>query len=193
MPEPLVLLDFDRTLFDTPRFMEDFYMLLTKEFGIDGQAARQTYPQAYVPVGGLQYYDFSVHMALLGAGADPVADAVRGKFGADRYIYDDVAGFLDAVHDTGSAAAIVTFGMHSFQRLKYDISPAVQGLPFNDVLTEKAEYIASAYAGRQGVIIDDRAVEALPSGFRHIWISREGEQGRYHTLTAILPELHPVA
>lgn len=188
IPELVVVLDLDRTLFDTAHYMMDIGQLLQNEYGISPQLFISRYNEYYLERNGLHYYDFFSHLRTLNLQADAVERLILDKLAGQNYLYDDVPLFLDLVSQRTDTCMILTFGVRRFQSWKYRLSPALAAVPFQDILYGKAAYIAQTYPGRQGIIIDYKKVECLPSGFKHIWISRSGEQGRYHSLLRIIED-----
>ena len=115
------------------------------------------------------------------------------ELAAGGYVYEDVPAFIAAIQHLTAGIAVITHGTPRFQRLKWSLAPEIHGLPFHAILEPKAAFIARTYPGRHGTIIDDKAVRDLPQGFAHIWIDRTGGQGRYRSLTDMLPEITAIA
>ena len=178
MSELAVLVDMDKTVLDTGRFVGGLTVALEAGFEVNQQAFRSQMPAFYV--GGkdertLRYYDFFAHANQLGLDLDEAEAYILENLAGQDYIYDDVPPFLDflAVQVQPETSLLLTYGEPRFQQLKYACAPTLGSLACVDTLRPKGEYISKRFAGRRGVIIDDKIVDGLPSGFKHVWLARD--------------------
>lgn len=188
MAKPAVLLDFDRTVFDSDRFYDDVKLLLQRRYAIDPQRLANEYLEYCQWQEGVRYYDLFQHVRAYGLDEAAVEAGIERELACHDYVYADVAPFLGFLAPRAELVEIITHGSARFQQLKRRLAPGLQALAFHDILLPKAEFIAANYPGKHGVIIDDKLVEGLPAGFSHIRIDRSAEpggQGTYPSLQAI--------
>lgn len=187
MADRVVVLDFDRTLFDTGGYYEALKVWLSERYGISKQVLTDDYDAYHIKgESGLHHYDFFGQLESLGLAADEVEAAARRELCSDKYLLPDAPAFLKFLEDQPVEVLILTYGEERFQRLKHGCVPSLSGFRLVAVLDDKSNYIAAELSGRQGIIIDDQKVEDLPAGFRHVWLQRDGaEPGSYTSLEAV--------
>lgn len=169
---PTVLLDFDRTTFDSNRFYIDALAVLERRFGVNARQMAADYTQHCEWRNGIRFYDLLSHTEALGIAGEIAGKVISDGLAGRNYVYDDVVPFLAFVQTRASRVEIVTHGLPRFQELKRRLAPAISLLPFHPIVVPKADFIAETYPGAHGLMIDDKMVEGLPAGFRHIWIDR---------------------
>lgn len=166
----LLVFDLDSTIFDTGLFADTLWSILHDEFGVNRRAVSAQATQFYAYVGDLYYYDFFAHLDALGLDKDAVERAVRAELAGTGFgLYDDVlpcASRLPAAVEV----MVLTFGERRYQELKY----ACTGLrwPLHAVLEPKGPWLAARFAGRKGIMVDDRAVPDLPPTINGLQINR---------------------
>jgi hypothetical protein len=163
----------DRTLLDTNRFMLDMFEVIGEYCGMAPGKVMESHREFWVTLGELRHYDFFAHMRTLGLGADEAENVVKQKLGEQDYCYSDVADFLRFLEDKTDRWLVLTHGERRYQYLKFCLCRELAALPFQDVLTPKAEWIRKEFGDKAGILIDDKKVENLPDGFRHVWLQRQ--------------------
>jgi hypothetical protein len=179
MSEPLVIIDLDRTLFETDRFFDDFCRCLEEHFHVDVGKIQAEYRDFYEHgENDLRHYDFFRHLATIGlkASDNEVEERLIEALSSNGYLYDDAEPFLDFLKPHNLEVLILTYGEERFQRLKYRCVPALGGYAFTSTLRPKPEYIANNFVGRVGVIVDDQSIPDVPEGFQSVWLQR-GHRG----------------
>jgi hypothetical protein len=171
LPERKLLLDLDRTLFDTPLFVQTLWGWIGKTYTIDAVASRENMKSYFSYVGDLYDYDFFSHVTELGIDTkDLVSRALHDLKGED-FIYNDVETFLEntANHDR----AILTFGNDSYQRFKLSFCPVLKDIPVHTTQLHKSEYIQDSWSAQPVVLIDDKLLDGtLPDDTHFIQIDR---------------------
>ena len=124
-PDPVRLFDFDRTLFDTGRFVEWLWGCLAMTYGIDAAVEKQRAKEFYDYDGEWYDYRFFDHIASLPAIAEPVDDfCQRCRDNApEDFLFPDAAGVL------GDIDGILTFGNEAYQRFKLSFAPRLKDMP----------------------------------------------------------------
>lgn len=173
--KPVLFIDIDRTVFATDNFIEFVITILTE---LSGKNREELAPHLYLLSVGNDYHlrhtDFE---GLLQAVAVDKADflallqqrAVPGQF-----IVEDAAAFLAwATTQQEYEARLLSFGQHDFQQAKIAVSPQLQALPADIIMTRKNAFIARYYQGRTGYLVDDKPDQQLPAGWEEIYIDRK--------------------
>lgn len=176
MSEFAVIIDLDKTVVPTWKFMFDVTQTLEVGFGIDRE---QFYGQVdglhIIGHNNLRHYDFFEHVRGLGLDSDEVESYILQAFEGRNYVYDDVPQFLDFLLSevNPDLALLLTYGEQRFQHLKYKCAPVLGGLACIDTLEPKGHYIEKHFAGSHGVVIDDKPIDALPANFRGVLLERD--------------------
>jgi hypothetical protein len=190
MSELAVIVDMDMMAFPSGKFIEDVSQALEDGFGIDAKSFSERVPGLHVQgVGNLRHYDFFAHIESLGLSPDEVEQYILSTFSDRDYVYGDVAPFLDFLANEAQPnnSTLLTYGETRFQRLKYDCAPTLGSLSFVDTLLPKGRHITEHFSGQHGVIIDDKIVDNLPLGFKHVWVNRAlaPPSGAHRTLQTV--------
>lgn len=155
MPRPLVLVDLDRTLFDTSTFFDEIWRLAHDIYGVDATAQKARAEEFFDWYDAGYDYRFFDHLAAA-AGATfsktALEDAARREF-SDRFLYPDVTDEVIGLID-----AIVTFGGWEYQTFKLSLCPQLAHIAHHISLTSKAEYIARTFSG-PALLVDDKQLE----------------------------------
>lgn len=173
MKPKVLFLDLDRTLFDTVRFMNALWHALAAQCGQDYDHCMAMVPQYYRAIGDYRYYDLWLHIQD-GLGVDPevaVAAITPHLKGAD-FTFPD-ASELHEWQKTDYEIRILTFGPEWVQRFKLQFAPRIAQLPIDIILEPKNQFIARDYAGRSGLLVDDKRDLHLPPNFKEVWLDRE--------------------
>lgn len=175
MTKKLLLLDLDRTLLDTQRFIPDLWAHLADRYKANDGYEISRIPHWYRAMGGLHYYDLKLHIEeSLGAPADEAVAAVTPELLKRDYAFSDVSELAAWRRNPDYEIGILTFGSVWTQQFKLRCIPAIADLPCHIVLESKGEFVTRHYAGRQGFLVDDRRNAGLPPGIREVWLDRDG-------------------
>lgn len=181
-----LLVDVDRTIFDTTRFMVSAWQAIGEEFNIDSAKALDDLESYYVYLTEesgvekqqrLRYYDFGSHIeALTGRLRDEVVAAIQGKLAEHDFMYPDTHSVIELVKTTpGLELSFVTFEQPWFQMVKrqqiFRVMPELKNYPWHVVQEPKGTYIARVMPGTRGWLVDDKA-EKLPENYKLIWLQR---------------------
>ena len=190
-----LVLDLDRTLFDTSQFIHDTSEVLEAEFGVDAHRFTQDIPKHYIQTSeALRTYDLFGHIAHLNLDDKAVEYCLKSELprkprGVNGYLYSNTADFLDFVQSRTEieVTSVLTYGKGRTQNLKLFLAAAVLEDLFSAITEEsKDAYLRAHFPNGQGIIIDDKDIENLPHNFTHLFIDRTRASGRgYDSLTAI--------
>lgn len=173
MKPNVLFLDLDRTLFDTARFMPVLWHALAKRYGLDYDHCMALVPQFYRALGDYRYYDLKIHLQEgLGIDPDEAIEAVTPELASYDFMFPDAAELLEW-QKTHYEIRVLTFGPEWVQRFKLRFAPDIAHLPCDMILEPKSDFIAREYAGRRGLLVDDRRNPHLPPGFTEVWLDRE--------------------
>ncbi len=179
-------LDYDFTLFDTARFSTDLWQEVARLTDIPlAQAAADGEGFHADPV--LGGYDYEKHMAAYGLESAAMWAVLDDVVRSNDYLYEDSAEFVQVLRAEGYRPYILSYGVMPYQRAK--IVPYIgklagasderrntgPDLGYTIILRRKGEYIAEAYPGARGALVDDVANQILPEGFVEIHIDRSLE------------------
>lgn len=176
MARKVLFLDLDRTLLDTPHFMQSLWREIAKAYnaGLEHQMAQV--PHWYRAVGDYHYYDLRMHLQE-GMGLDP--DAVLAKITLalqkEDFLYPDASELAAWLERADYEVRVLTFGPPWVQQFKISLVPAIAKLPCDMILEAKKAFIAREYAGRQGLLVDDKRNPGLPDGFTEVWLNRDSD------------------
>ncbi len=147
-------MDFDRTLFDTDRFVGKLWEFIATEYGPQAAICRQDAKQYLTYVGDLYDYDFFAHLESIEAITDDdQAFVAKAKAAlSDDFLYDDARSVIPAI-DT-----ILSFGNSPYQEFKLSFCPELANIPTTLVLMPKGQYIKQHYDSRPTVLVDDKAI-----------------------------------
>lgn len=185
MPKPLLLMDLDRTLFDTALFFERVWDHASARYGLDAEAEKAKASQFHRMYGDMYNYRLFDHLrSSVGPGFEPdsfISGAVSELAGL--FVYPDVTPRLMERVD-----AILTFGDRDEQMFKLALSPALQGVQVHAVLEPKGGYISRTF-DVPVVLVDDKDILdeiRPPATFIRIDRSSDGEGARRgHVITTL--------
>jgi len=143
----LILLDMDRTIFDTDQHFTDFTDIAAKEYGLDASLLRNhehqltKQPGPYSPVDDIRYNNL-----LPGVDANQLLENIEKQMLANDhdYLYPDVAEFIAGQQEQGNEVVIVTVGTHEYQLHKQRLSSELQSLPIMVTRRAKSELLGAA-------------------------------------------------
>lgn len=151
----LILLDMDRTIFDTDQHFTDFTDIAAREYGLDASLLRNhehqltKQPGPYSPVDDIRYNNL-----LPGVDANKLLENIEKQMLANdhNYLYPDVAEFIRDQQQRGNEIAIVTVGTHEYQLHKQRLSPELHALPIMVTCCTKSELLGAALEFKQEYI-----------------------------------------
>jgi len=170
-----LLIDLDRTLFDTASFVDSLWSWMAAEYGVDSEKERERGKQQfYNYVGDMYDYDFFAHIQDLGIDKDDLDKQVRQVL-RPSFEFPDVEEFLERTADADRA--ILTFGNEPYQSFKLSFCPQLLGLmPVYMTTQSKPGYIESHWPGEPTILIDDKQLAGtLPETTRFIHLDRMQE------------------
>lgn len=149
-------LDFDSTLFDTPRFFEDLIHILAKEYQLDPNTFRQEEYRYRDKTGTM--YDFFTHIRSYTKDApDVIVKKVWPHLKSD-YVYEDAQAIL-ADRRIQAKSQIITLGHPQFQHLKLALAGLLD-YPHTIIQKPKIPYIEAKFSADHTplTLVDDRAI-----------------------------------
>lgn len=154
-----IVLDFDRTLFDTKAFNE----WLAEEIAVrSGKSRAEVLTQAqetfYIYNGDLYYYDIPGQLAaIFGDEAKKQLTAIKKKaLEHQSFIFSDVQRTLSKLQERGKLA-ILTYGNEAAQQFKLSLCPKLAGIPVIIVQTPKGPHLAANFdSSERCVFVDDK-------------------------------------
>jgi len=166
-----LLLDLDRTLFNTGLFIEMLWPWIGSAYGIDVVEAKARSGDYVRYVGDMYDYDFFSHMTVLGIDAQQLMGRAQQELGKTSFVFDDVQLFLDSVQVF--APAILTFGNEPYQSFKLSFCPQLASLPVYSTLVHKNDYILEHWPNQPTVLVDDKFLAgSLPAATTFIHLDR---------------------
>lgn len=173
MTKKLLLLDLDRTLLDTQRFMHDLWMELSRVYATDYDYQMARVPHWYRSMGDYRYYDLKLHIEEdLHVAADEAIGHIMPAMLKNDYLFDDAKALSDW-QKMGYDIRIMTFGPLWVQEFKLRCMPTLKDIPKDIILEDKGAFIARQYADREGFLVDDKRNVTLPKNIREVWLDRE--------------------
>ena len=170
MTKPLLLMDFDRTLFDTDAFFDALWRLVADEYGgIDADHEKARKGSFLTYVGDLYDYAFHRHAAdVLGDRYEEAAlDALVKQRLSGKFLFDDATPEV-----IGTIDRIVTFGNEPYQRLKLSLCPEIEGIRTHIVHVPKGGFIAELF-DVPTILVDDKPIQSeINPPARFIWLDR---------------------
>jgi hypothetical protein len=137
----LLVLDFDRTIFDTHRYYQDFHEMLTRQYGAEFAAAMSA------AEGASQYFDpfaFLLEHGVSYAAATAAFDAYTAKKypAGTSYLFADAHRLITALrHHPQIHPAILTTGSRQSQEFKLALCPELAELPQDIIAGNKGQQL----------------------------------------------------
>jgi len=136
-PKQLVLVDLDRTLFDSDRFYVDICRLLANAKLIPQLVLTESIKQLGAATRSL-YLTELIKSNHLNPGA--AFDLVRPQLEPNAYLHPDVPNFLN--HFKAATMVIITTGEYDYQNFKFQLSPLLAKAQLQVISTlDKGAYI----------------------------------------------------
>ncbi len=171
-PNPVLLLDLDRTLFDTDRYTAALLGALAPQIGVSAEILIAEVPGQYVASshGGGSYYDMIRHLQAYGASFDDIKRCVAEL--PNDYLFPDAASLLNALRASRREAQLLTHGEHKAQSLKLAVCQPLGHMAAHITLQPKGLYIANKWPNSGGMIVDDKDIADIPEGWTGVRINR---------------------
>lgn len=170
MPEyRKLLLDLDRTLFDTMTFADTLWSWLEQAYDIDA-TERAHMREFFRYVGEMYDYDFFAHMQSLGMDRQDVTLRAQQELDRAAFVYPDVDAFMDQTAELDRA--ILTFGNEPYQSFKLSFCPQLLELPVHITSGLKSQYIRENWPDGNVVLIDDKLQTDWPAIAKFIQLDR---------------------
>jgi hypothetical protein len=169
-------LDLDRTLFDTPEFMERIMTIMATQIGGSMTAPNlleEALSRYRILAAGQYTYQFFTHMAAYGFDQVKLEAFLREQLQGDDFLYPDAHGLLDYVDEQKIPVTILTFGDTLYQCFKASLVDRLKNYERACVLIEKPQYLAE-HADRPSMLVDDKIfqVNQLPAHCTGVLINR---------------------
>ena len=177
VPEPALLLDLDRTLFDTDRYTNALLQAIAPQLGMTAATLTAEVPTEYVvsPLGGGSYYDMTRHLSRHGLAFSDIEQCAMGL--PDDFLFPDAIRLLRALSASSRDAQVLTHGEQKTQELKLVVCQPLGSLAAHVTLTPKGVFIAEHWPETKGMIIDDKDIADLPEGWMGVRINRAANAG----------------
>lgn len=171
-----LLLDFDRTLFDTHNFWIDLGALLSERYNLPSNWLKDKYPKYVLSRHDQQMVSFELLLNQSGIPGEELASSITKmiKKKKSNYLFSDAVEILEELdnfaHDY--EVEILTFGDKQFQNLKAGPVELIKQIPIKIISEPKAMYIKREFSGYRGALIDDKPDQQLPLGWIEINLLR---------------------
>ena len=168
MAKPLLLIDFDRTLFDTAAFVDELWEYLARSYHVATPEEQARATQFYQYIGEQYDYYFFDHMASISGvpPAEVLVHELKEAFKDKNFLFSDVNAILPAVD------AILTIGNQPYQEFKLSLCPLLATIPRHIVQATKGLYITQTFGLQPTVLIDDKQQQNLPASTTFIHLDR---------------------
>lgn len=191
MTERLLLVDFDRTLFDTSRFAEAWWRWAAERYRIDIARELGRMEEYFNYVGQWRSYDFYRHVAELSLDqpVDQVLEEARLALAAQDFTYPD-AGAVFKLR-TQRPIELVTFGNQQYQSYKISFVPALADWTKHITEVDKADYLRVKFGSAPLILVDDKDLTAeLSTNVDFIRLNRRqtesvSRQGRTTSISSL--------
>ena len=166
------MVDLDRTLFDTDRFVDWVWQVIAKEYKIDTEYERQRaelFYSYYEDWYDYQFFDHIASISTIDSSQDEFERRVRSHQ-RDNFL------FTDALETLSLYDEIITFGNQPYQRFKLSMCPELHAIPATIITEMKANYIKHHYRAPVVLIDDKNLSDELPDWARFFLVDRTQQQ-----------------
>ena len=173
-PKPLLLIDFDSTLFRTGEFWKDIAVAMARATGKPDETYVNQYHRFTMGEGRLQLLDYDLLLATIGTDDATLTQHLQNITAGKNYLFDDAKQLLDHQDILGEQydIGILTFGQPYYQLKKLALVPQIKHFPVHITQTYKADYIKATFNTKNGVLVDDKPGQMLPSGWIEVHVDR---------------------
>ena len=159
----LMVLDFDRTIFDTHRYYQDFLAMLKAEYS---EAVAQDMRLAEA---SNKYFDPFAHLIEQGVSYEEVTAAFlrfrEDKYGSQAegsYLFPDATEFIAEISQRPhTKLAIITTGTLMSQRFKLSLCPQLESLPAMIIPGNKGIHLQQDIDAHAAVLVDGTAYQRI--------------------------------
>jgi hypothetical protein len=173
--KPVILLDFDRTLFDTDSFWADFSICLAEASGLKSSVIFKDYENYVSDKDKLRFIDYDNLILRHSINHKFVLELMKKRMSNKHYLFADVLPTLKLLelNDKQIEVAILTFGQYKFQKMKISLCKELKNTTTYVTLLPKNEFIQYYLSGRTGYLVDDKAGQNLPAGWVEVHLNRQ--------------------
>lgn len=159
----LLVLDFDRTVFDTHRYYQDFLAMLRSEYG---EALAEDLRLAET---ANKYFDPFAHLIGQGISYDDAVAAFHrfhehkyGQRPEGSYLFPDAVEFIASLSERPhTKITIITTGTLMSQRFKLSLCPQLQPLPAMIISGNKGVHLQQSIDAHKAVVLDGVAYRRI--------------------------------
>lgn len=188
----LLLVDFDRTLFDTGRFVTAWWQWMAAEYDVNPSEEIGRIEEYFNFVGEWRNYDFYRHLhdLELPGTVDEVCARGRAALQGESFLFPDAAAVVGLKNER--SIEIVTFGNQPYQSYKLSFCPELEGWSKHIIEVEKGDFIRDYYHERPTILVDDKMLAGtLPRTTRFIHLDRSQEEvliphNDYHSIKSLV-------
>jgi hypothetical protein len=190
--KPLLLLDFDRTLFHTDRFWADFSRCLCEFTGIDSSQIFLEYEEYVSSKDKLRYIDYDNLIRRNNINHQDIVKKYKHKLSSNDYMYEDAKRLIyDHQHLSESLDfGILTFGQELFQSFKISLCKELEHTKAYITLLPKSEFISLYLPGIKGILIDDKIGQNLPRNWTEVNINRKSQSNKPRKISREIYEIN---
>ncbi len=176
MKKPILLLDLDRTLFNTEYFTKTLWSFMVAAYNIDLNAELEKAKKFYHYSGEMYDYDFRQHIRSLGLDPEVVKEVFLDQYRHETFIYDDTKEVLGLGQEYD--IRLLTYGGEWYQLFKIATCSELSHVPVDIVLEQKADYLRNRYVKDDVTLVDDKLLTEYsgaewPAHVQFIWLNRE--------------------
>lgn len=173
--KPIVLLDFDRTLFDTDSFWTDFSICLAEASGLKSSVIFKEYENYVSEKGKFRFIDYDNLILRYNINHKLVLKLMNKRMSNKQYLFADALLALKLLDNEKKRIeiAILTFGQYKFQRMKISFCKELNYITSYVTLLPKNEFIQYYLSKRTGYLVDDKIGQNLPEGWTEVHINRK--------------------
>lgn len=173
-----LFLDLDRTVFDTPRFMQAVFAATESQFGLSAQRLHDDSGEFYEQIGDLIIYDLFNQLAAYGVDPSVAEPTLRQALAGHDFLYPDTHGLLAFIAKNNIDTTLLSFGTERYQQFKYSLAPSLQKLPL--VTTLYKDVYLQAQGTDLSLLVDDKTVDPLPPNCVQLLVDRTSDDELAH-------------
>ncbi|HET8690178.1 MAG TPA: hypothetical protein VFL81_01975 [Candidatus Saccharimonadales bacterium] len=156
MTDRLLLVDFDRTLFDTSRFAETWWRWAAERYAIDIARELGRMEEYFNYVGQWRSYDFYRHIGELDleVPVEQMLEQARHDLAGENFTYADARAVFKLKDER--RIELVTFGNQRYQAYKISFVSMLDDWVKHITEVDKADYLRAKFGERPLVLVDDK-------------------------------------
>ena len=170
--KPVVILDLDKTIFNTELFwlnaVSALNNIVAKEYIANNLANK--YSSYYKD--GSHYTDFSSLLSDNNVDIKVLANKIKVMYPFSDFLLPDSYNLLKYLDEHEYMVQILTIGDKEYQKLKVIFCPKIQKYKVDIISYAKYKYINLNYKNTAGVLIDDKPNQHLRSDWYEIYVNR---------------------